>query len=328
MLFGLLVALGLMVILGFARIQAAQAQTSGTPSARLDATIDAWLSDDELAALQAMAGLAQAGDVTAQVLLGLIDKHAALQGPAVLALPRDGRIALLRAPGGISGQNWLHLAAQQGDPLAQAWTSVFRPGAGLDTAAQFAAMSEPRALALALTSLAKRQEHGFKDSVIAKDWYPDTLLFLGRDRTLTQARAAALHPGDPQHRYHSGARPAKAELADWLAQAPAALHLRAACDAVCPDTQRHCVMALYHALGDYQALLTHGTPANTLIPDEVFAASPRGRAALARRIMLMRSTRMREADREALSTVDSCATDWLGTQYAAHTPRAIPAAEN
>lgn len=86
-------------------------------------------------------------------------------------------------------------------------------------------------------------------------------------------------------------------------------------------------MALYTALGDYEALLTFGSPVAGLVPDAEFAASPRGQAALARRIMLMRSTRMRDAQRLELAQLDACAADWLARTYEAYSLHKIPAAQ-
>lgn len=295
-----------------------------TVDSRRDAAIEAWLSDAELTGLRGLAELARAEDSQAQLLLGLIDRHAALQGPHVLALSRTERIALLRAPGGLSGRSWLARAAAQGNSHARAWQALARVPGDLDTAAQFAALQEPRALARSLLTLAKRQERGFDADVMAREWYPRTLLFLSPDRTLTPDSAAKVHAGDPQRRYLDGRGPPQQALQVWLDRAPAALHLRATCEVVCPSEARQCVLALYHALGDYQALLTHGSPATHLVPDAVLANSPRGRAALARRIMLMRSTRLREAKRQKLADVSRCATNWLAAQFDAHTMRKIP----
>ena len=312
-----LLCLAVMLVPGALRAQ--------TLEVRRDAAIAAWLADDELTGLRGLADLAHQGDAQAQLFLGLIDRHAALQGPAVLGLTRADRIALLRAPGGMSGRNWVGVAAEQGNALARAWRAMAEVQSDLEMAAQFAELEETRALAQALLSIAKRQEHGFAADIVAQDWYPETLLFLSPDMTLTPERAARLHPGDPQHRYQNGLKPPEAALQDWLGQAPAALHLRATCASVCPSEASQCVLALYHALGNYQALLTHGSPANSIVPDAELAASPRGQAALARRIMLMRSTRMREAERVKLVEVSLCATDWLAAQFEAHTTRKIPA---
>lgn len=296
-----------------------------TVEARRDSAIATWLNDDELTGLRDIARLAQDGDAESQLLLGIIDKNAALQGPDTLALTREERIALLRAPGGLSGKNWVQAAAAQGATRAQAWHDLWALQADLTTARTFAELGEPRAVAETLLTLAKRAERGFDDQVLGQDWFPPAVWFLSRDRTLSAGHAAQLHPGDPQHRFGTASDLASdAALRDWLAHAPAALHLRATCDAVCADTSANCRVALYHALGSYEALLTHGTPVASLIQDAAFADSPRGRAALARRIMLMRSTRMREAERLRLIDVDACAAKWLGQQFDAHTPRKIP----
>jgi hypothetical protein len=291
-----------------------------------DDAIATWLSKDELAGVQALAHLAAAGDEPAQLLLGIIDKVAALQGPDILALSRQERIALLRAPGGLSGRNWARDAAEQGALRAQLWQQLWSLQADIATAQQLAALNETRAVADTLLTLARRTESGFDGAVLDLPWFPSTLWFLSSDRTLSDRHAAQLHPGDPQHRFRANGayRPAQADLRDWLAQSPVALHIRATCDAVCAATSPDCQVALYQALGSYEALLTHGTPVAALIPDDVFANSQRGREALARRIMLMRSTRMREADRLRLVEVDACAADWLGQQFEAHTPSKIP----
>lgn len=305
---------------------ASVAQTVDAERAR---AISTWLAEDELAGLRDMARLAQEGDAASRLLLGLIDKNAALQGPDIVALSRDQRIALLRAPGGLSGRNWVQAAAAQGTPGAQAWQALWAVQADLTTAQTFAALGETRAAAETLLTLAKRSEGGFDSSVLEDTWFPSTLLFLSPDRTLSAEHAGQLHPGDPQHRFgQDGGKPAEVDLRMWLAESEAALHLRATCATACPETQSDCQFALYKALGSYEALLTHGTPVASLVEDAVFADSPRGRAALARRIMLMRSTRMREAERVRLAEVDACAADWLRQQFEAHTPRKIPGPAN
>ncbi|MBN2759610.1 MAG: hypothetical protein JXQ79_03850 [Rhodobacteraceae bacterium] len=287
--------------------------------------IDLWLADQELDGLQGLALLAQQGDAQSQLLLGLIDKFAELQGAALVAMPRAERLALLRAPGGMSGRNWVHFAAQQGDAIAVAWTELWSMDAGLDTAKALAALDEPRALAETLITLVKRHESGFPAEVLAQDWYPQTLLMLSENRVLRDEDAAKLHPGDPQHRFGTKGAPEPEALHDWLVTSAVARPIRAVCAAQCPDQQQACTMALYKALGSYEGLLTHASPVNALIAEDRFVDSPRGQAALARRIMLMRSTRMREAEREKLAQISLCAADWLGAQFDAHTVRKIPA---
>ena len=301
------------------------AMSAQTPDQRRDTAIALWLADSEIAGLQALAALATEGDVQSQLLLGMIDKDAALQGPEVLALSRRARLALLRAPGGLSGRNWVHAAAAQGDARAKNWQAVWTLSADLTTAARFVALGESRAAARTLLALSQRQESGFAPEVLAQPWYPDTLLYLSHHRVLTDDMAPRLHPGDPQHRFGSAGQGARAALQDWLATSPVSLPLRAACAVVCPQSVAACTQALYLGIGSYDALLSHGTPVAGLIDEGRFAASPRGQAALARRIMLRRSTRMREAERLKLAALDSCAADWLARQYSAHTLRKMTA---
>lgn len=287
--------------------------------------IQLWLSGNDLEALQRFASLALDGDADAQLLLGLIDKSIELQGPELVAMPRAERIALLRMPGGLSGRNWVHAAAEQGNSLAIAWRDLWTTGTGLETAETFAALNEPQALAETLLTLVARRDRGFDASTLAAGWYPQTLLILSKTRRLGDVHADILHPGDPQQRYGKNGAPSNAALQDWLLTAPLAMALRETCHVICPETQVECTVALYAALGSYETLSTHGSPVNALIPNEIFVKSQRGRSALARRIMLMRSARMREADRVRLAEVSSCASDWLGAQFDTHTARKIPA---
>lgn len=283
-----------------------------------------WLADQEMDGLRALAGLASDGDPQAQLLLGLIDKTSEMQGPELIAMSRPDRLALMREPGGISGRNWVHAAAEQGAPHALAWQALWSMQADVTTAESFAALQEPQAVARSLLTLVKRRETGFAPAILKRPWYPQTLLFLSDQGTPLPVLSAALHPGDPQHKLLTGTAPDPDALRDWLAESPVAASLRATCEVVCASSAPQCSYALYRALGSYPILLTHGSPANALIPNADFMASPRGRAVLARRIMLMHTTRMRQVALDKLSEIDSCAADWLAMQFDRHTPRKIP----
>ncbi len=104
-----------------------------TPAAAdpLDDAVAAWVAADDATALPALAALAQGGDTRAMLFLGAIDPRPVVTDWA-LALDRQTRNALLRRPGGLSGQSWLGaipagdpqrpladalLAARAGDPL-------------------------------------------------------------------------------------------------------------------------------------------------------------------------------------------------------------------
>lgn len=300
---------------------------SRTLDQRRDMAIDLWLADAEIEGLRALAELAMQGDASSQLFLGLIDKDASLQGPAILGLSRTERLALLRAPGGLSGRNWVHDAAAAGNARAIAWQALWSLDADLGTAEQFVELQEHRAAAKTLLGLSKRRESGFAATVLGAPWYPDSLLYLSHDRVLSDDAATRLHPGDPQHRFGSGGSPQRDAMYDWLATSSVALPLRLACATECPQDTASCSHALYQAIGSYDVLVTHGSPVEALVSQERFVASARGTAALARRIMLMRSTRMRAAALEKLAKQSSCAADWLAVQFDAHTPSKIPKPE-
>lgn len=230
----------------------------------------------------------------------------------------------MRAPGRISGHNWVHVAAEQGLSHALAWKSLWSVRADLHTAETLAKLQEPQAVAETLLMLVKHRESGFPPAVLDLSWYPQRLVFLSQPHATPDVLRAGLHPGDPQRRRVYGVAPDPTALRVWLAESPVAAPLRAACDVVCTDSAAACSYALYQASGSYEVLLTLGSPVNALIPNAEFADSPRGRAVLARRIMLMRSARMREAKRQKLANVSRCAADWLAAQFDAHTARKIP----
>ncbi|NBB97329.1 MAG: hypothetical protein GVY34_04050 [Alphaproteobacteria bacterium] len=283
-----------------------------------------WLANEETDGLRALAGLASDGDPQSQLLLGLIDKTSEMQGPELIAMSRPDRLALMRAPGGMSGRNWVHAAAKQGVPHALAWQTLWSVRADVTTAERFAALQEPQAVARTLLTLAKRRETGFAPAIVNRPWYPQTHLFLSDQSALLSELGAALHPADPQRKLLTGIAPDPDALRDWLSGSPVAAPLRATCEVVCAPSASDCTFALYRALGSYAILLTHGSPVNALIPNPEFIASPRGRAVLARRIMLMRTTRMRQAALDKLSEIDNCAADWLAMQFDRHTPQKIP----
>jgi hypothetical protein len=88
-------------------------------AATLDEAIAAWLADDDAVALPALSALAHAGDDDAMLALGVIEPRA-WEGPYVLGLERAQRIALLRRPGGLSGESWL-ASVKARRPLAEAF---------------------------------------------------------------------------------------------------------------------------------------------------------------------------------------------------------------
>lgn len=175
------------------------------PGQRVPALADAiatWLDDDEATALAELSRLAAGGNAAAQMLLGLIDKTPPLQGPWLARLPRAERLALMRAPGGMSGTSWMQAAAAA-EPSAGLWLQLWDVRAPAQLALDFAAAGEPRAAREALVAMAARERRGFAE-IAGAPGYPPSMRYLvwhewgpgpARD-----AEVAALHPGDPDRK--------------------------------------------------------------------------------------------------------------------------------
>ena len=74
----------------------------------------------------------------------------------------------------------------------------------------------------------------------------------------------------------------QADTDAWLATAPLAAPLRASCDALCPASPVTCRRAAFFLVDGHALLAEFGTPSETLIPPELWAASPRGQKAVLR----------------------------------------------
>jgi hypothetical protein len=271
----------------------------GQDDPRFRSALASWLADDDEAALPELAALAARDNRAAQVLLAQIDATPPLQGPWLARLTRRQRIALLRAPGGLSGRSWMQAAAAD-TPLARLWLVQHSPAATTETALAFAASGEHRAARNILWSLSRGNYRGFAALADDPDYPPDMRYLIWRewaDDAATRARAeaeiAALHPGDPQLA-HFDSRPLDpAAFDDWLATAPLAALLRVPCEATCPNSVRSCTRAGFELLSSYSGtvtvfvsghngLLLSGSPSETIVAPELWNASPRGRAALLR----------------------------------------------
>lgn len=307
---GWLVAAGILWALFAGPLRAGPIPGAEAPGFR--AAVSAWLADDEAAALPALAALAAGGNAAAQMLLALIDKAPEHQGPWLAARTRDERIALMRAAGGLSGRSWMRTAAAAGVPLAGLWVELWSVEARTDIVLRFARAGEARAAREAGVVLAKRERRGFAAIAADPAFPPELQPFAWAEWTAGPAGAeraaaafAALDPGDP-HRALWGAPPEAAALEAWLLAAEAARPVAAFCHELCPGSTAACARAAYGALGNPLALDTLGSPSETLIPAAEFAASPRGRAALARRIHLTGPGRVRMRLLAAAAEVDAC----------------------
>ncbi len=279
------------------------------------AALAAWLADDEAQPLSELAALAQSGNAAARLLLSQIDRTPALQGPFLAHTARAERIALLRMPGGLSGRNWLD--SIDGLPLADALRDLRRIDADATLIDTFTALDEPRAAREAMTTLAARESPSLAG--LAPESTDVDLLYLlwrGADPQRRAQIAALVPPGHPQRQLMGESVDAR-DLDRWLAQAAAAAPLETLCAARCPEALAACRTAAYRALDSHNALLTLGTPAETLVAQQAFLASPRGQSSMLRRILLSVPMRGRRAMLARVADVSAC----LGTELTAEVAR-------
>jgi hypothetical protein len=278
-----------------------------------------WLADDEETALQDFASLAQAGNAAARIILGLIDKSPSLQGAYLAHLNRRDRIALLREPGGLSGRSWLARATDV--PLVAAWGSIWDVSSGLEAIRAFRDLEEPRAAREAMVVLAAREHPNLNDLPPAE---ADTdLLFLLWRAADPERRAeiASLTPAAHPQRLLMGERIDPREIDIWLSSSEAAAPITALCQAVCPETGETCRGAAYRALNSHNALMTLGTPAEALVSQAEFLASPRGQSAVMRRILLATDIRGRRAMFAHLQEHSQCLAAALIAENQRYMPR-------
>lgn len=243
------------------------------------AALDLWLDDDEVVALSRLADLAGSGNIAARILVGLVDKDPALQGPWLALRTKPQRIALLRTSGGLSGTSWLRKAADI-KPV-RLWLRVLDGKADIETVLSLADQGEDRAARAGLISLEARQWNGFAE--FANDpRFPDATRYLiwrewqknGRNHAVATALANR-PPGDPQRALLGGGAEV-GDLETYLMQTDLAAPLALLCRRECPDSPGACMRAGLQAIGGYRRLASLGTPMAALIPEQRFAASRRG----------------------------------------------------
>lgn len=263
-----------------------------------------WLADDEEPALRDLAALAGQGNRAAQILLGLIDKSPPLQGPWLASVPRNERIALMRAPGGLSGQSWLAAAADH--PLAANWLALLSVDAGLPVALRFSELGEARAAREALVVLAAREHPDLRDAPPGLlDPELTYLLWRTADDERRDLLLAHVPPDHPQ-RLMMGEGRDDAMLGQWLAESPAAQAIALLCDARCPDSRATCLTGAYNALASHNAVVVLGSPAEVLIAQDAFLRSPRGQATVLRRMLQSTDARGRGAMISQMRAHDEC----------------------
>lgn len=297
----------------------------GLDAPDFDAARAAWLADHEETALPALSQLARNGNTAAQMLIALIDKTPALQGPWLSSRSRAVRTDLMRAPGGLSGTSWMRVAAQT-EPLAGTWVGLWSVDAPVEIVLDFARAGEDRAAREAVTALSAREQGGFSRIGDDPDYPSEIRVPVWMEWRQDPNRAertveeiAALDPGDPQRR-QLGLDVSEDDLAAWLGSAAVAAPLRTLCATVCPDDPS-CLVAAYDALPSHAALLTFGTPSETLVPAALFDGSPRANAALLRQILLSSDARRRRALLQQMRSGAACLATALETEMARYSAR-------
>ena len=269
---GMRIILALMVVLCLASV--GRTETARVADAEFDAIRTVWLDGNEADALPALARLAASGHAPAQLLLGQIDRFAALQGRWVAGLSRTDRIAVLRQPGGMSGQNWTTAHARLKDPRAAAWLALWNTDATTQIILDFAHLNEPRAAQFAALTLSRRQQHGFAAVADHPDYPPSLWAFAMRDGWVPPGKG--LHPADPQW-VILGQGHDLAGFSAWATSAPQADAVVALCEVLCPsEDPAICRPATLTGLGGYWGLMPLGSPVEFIIPSDVFNRSPKG----------------------------------------------------
>lgn len=306
----------------------AQPQLAGSNDSEFMTALDAWLADDDETALAALARLAQDDNTAARILLGLIDKSPALQGPYLAHLPRAQRLTLLRQPGGLSGRSWLDAVADH--PLVATWRALWEVNATPDVVVRFHALGEGRAAREAMITLAMRN-HAALRQIDPEQADPDLLYLLWRARD-DQGRRTIENMIPPTHPQRTliGQRLDARDVDRWLATSTAAAPIAALCRAACPsDGEETCRGTAYRALGSYSALMTMGTPSDALVDQATFLQSPRGLASVLRRMLLATDLRGRRAMLNYVEMHSSCLADALRRDHNRYLPRLpdVPASE-
>lgn len=277
-------------------LQAQVRPLAGQQDPAFQGALDAWLSGDEAQALPALAALAAADNRAAQVLLGLIDVTPQYQGRWLYALPRADRIALMRAPsggsGGVSGQNWLRLAAEQ-EPLAAAWVQLWDGNAKAEVMLEFARLGEESAARTAAKRLARREAKGFGALADEPEFPPFAIGLAIRDWQTTdpvRAKAAldALPPVDPGRALIGTYQPDPAAVLALARTDPALRLLDRHLVTLCPDPEggeearaQRLADALV-MLGGWWGLADLGPPVEALVDPDRWVASAQGTAAFVR----------------------------------------------
>lgn len=266
----------------------------GSDAPAFQSATQAWLAgDDDLSALQAFAELANADNRAAQIFLGRLGTRPYLTNHVTDPMARADRIALLRRPGGLSGGNWMDVAAMD-VPLAQAFLDNALPDARLGSIGPLLNAGE---IAAATTSLPGLLAYGPDESLGVLDHLfvmPDEARILlastlglqvpWRDGTLMSSADPLLDRDPPELALIWRPILPSQYLEDPALQALALAHsiniasyrpLRDYCALHCADEIAACAAAGAAFLGLGAGPYPFASPSEALIPTEQYWASPR-----------------------------------------------------
>lgn len=292
------------------RLEARDISGQGQPA--FAEAVQLWLDGSDLAALEALSSLAKSGNTAAQILLAQIASRGHMHVQVTSDLSRKDRISLLRIPKGLSGKSWL-TEARNTEPLATALLQSRKIGQKGPAIAALIEYGEPTAALLAAQSLLFQGEATELLEVLegldAKLPQEASVLLLwalsqsessNSGRYVGSARIGTLVLGEETRR--------KYELA-WTVASPRALvedpdlranvirlsddvrswaPLRNFCDANCKDSRQSCTAVGSSALSAAGPFSLR-SPAESIIPNDVYWSSARAEADLVRQIRDVKS---------------------------------------
>jgi hypothetical protein len=269
-------------------------------------TVEAWLLGDDLAALESFAQLSRDGNSAAQILLASIATRGNMHSHVTSGLSRKERVALLRIPKGLSGKSWLS-EAQTKEPLATALMQSTRIGEKAPAIAALVELGEPTIALLAAQSILYQGEANELIEALQglEGELPDEASVLLLQALLQAGNTGSGYAGSARVGTLVLKRPEfrKFELA-WLPPSPRGLvedaelrltvinlsdevqswtPMRNFCRANCGESTQACTAVAASALFSVGPFSMR-SPAESLISNELYWASPRVGADMARQI--------------------------------------------
>ena len=260
----------------------ARAEIPGQDAPAFITARDGWLAGEDTTALPALAALAQQGNTAAQILLGRIEPKSHLRRQITGPMDRKTRIALLRMPGGLSGQSWLKAAAAQ-NPLARAYLDIRSPDF---QAASVQVLLDAGDVMSGLRAIMRLIQYGNLAAAVpllahpglSKDYralpvWEVTNIGLARPLPRPSLKLVLLWRGLSPRRLLEDPE-LYADAIEALSSEPAYAPVRAFCTAHCPEMVPTCTLATFLVTAptgsfDFQS------PAEPLVSTQSYTTSPR-----------------------------------------------------